>query len=1646
MNDTPPRGNPGGGRYTFDLSRCVVFDVEVYPGRWCVGFHGPGSTGVTTTRVVETRNDLRRMLDYLDETGRTLVGFNSDAYDVPVVRALLKGLDPFALSCAIVRGEDFPVPLAKLPAFPCDHIDLASRLKRAGRFPGLKSVAANLGRPLLRELPYPPDTAPDDRQWGEIRDYNRVDLEHTWALLERLAPELEALSSLSDEQGVDLRSTPTPRVVESLFLNAYRRKNGGRKPSVPEVPQEILYRPPAGVRRPETPEAGAWFDRITAGPIPVVERAGSVKIEAPAAKFLVGRVNLSVGIGGIHSDDAKRLHYATRTHALVSVDVASYYPSLIASKGIAPRSYGDSGAETYRALRQRRLDAKAGSKAAEDPAEGKRLAVQADALKLVLNSTFGKYGDRFSSLFDPEAMAAVTLTGQLMLVDLIERLRKAGARVLSVNTDGLFLKVRRTNTRWPGVLDTWQADTGMELEVEHLRRLLLLATNRYATLDVAGKVKRKGTGLKGSFSPLQPANELVVADAVADALLKDVPPERTVWGCAEPARFCRITRKTSKVISGVMVDEADGTEVEIPKVTRWYKARGSTRKIVHRFEGGRHTTPSHAVNVELALDLTDGKVPEDLDRSWYVRQARKEVQSVPGYRHRSRRLLRVHAPALEAHALGLAPCAKTDKGQPAGSDAARPSYLYDWPRYPTTGTYTGPGVGLLVIDADEADRFRLAVDKGNSPLLANRWRDFDGCLVSVRGDATADQVRRGQARGKLIFRFEAGADHPFARMRVEQWKKSRGVEVFYGKGIPSVLGRHPSGETYRLEGTLTPLPEWAEAWLTPKGRAGAQAAPTPREGEPVEVPDEARGALLLELAELHPVLGRATVHWRSKGLGDGRVMWVGRCPFEHESGTSADGDLGAGFRPDGSPYLKCKHASCTESQGVNDRLAERHPRTLDPWTMTVPGPAAAAPVESPEIVPTDIARVMLDDLSSRFVSLHVAPTGSGKSYSAAQVGAVRYYQGLATLIALPTIRLAEETVERLQAFAPHAFQADAVAKVYGGKRPDLDERWEGEGEADEADEGGQYPIHDGTRVVVCTHQQLGRRGFSKYLRGIWTKLGADEEGDRPAFAFLIDEASEFIREARREVELAHRTGNNPRPDGTGGMTFVRERCPKFTHSGHCGACTLVRHGGVSWFNRFSIRELKRPPNIEIDADGRSLRTPFDPLTVGEADLGIGEWVRITTAFAAPVLSAYGKRLDEATRRTAPLWVFTREKDDKGVPKETNEEVLAHMLEFALTPVVTREHPVNDLGEKVDSGTLALRINQGDKKWDEGIVFPRDTCEVPRLRFTDLLGLEKIRRFAAGEKVGVVFAGATLGPGDAEVLRAVWPKMVDRHHPYPPRKVKQVAVVAPDGYRGGASLIGADGRLITAPLEAHGKGLVFCATKGPAEALYDAISLKQPAACLAVENSQQTVLRKTLHHAADIKTIITYSRGVLGLGANTLGVRHLVVDANAFRAIASFTPGEVSPEEFQRLQVEERLSVILQNVGRVLRGEEGKVAVLIVLNADKLMLDALAVSRGVVEGSELPPVVVTGKDLVSLIDQSGRWLAAGGGDWPTADPAKKGPRSGRPSKCREDVYRAAEDALAAGTSWREFRQKCHPQRILSQEDMDALKARFARSGV
>ena len=72
--------------HSFDLARCVAFDVETYAGRWCVGFYGRSPrTGKLAARVIDRdRKALAETLDKIAERGLILT------YKLPKASGVLR--------------------------------------------------------------------------------------------------------------------------------------------------------------------------------------------------------------------------------------------------------------------------------------------------------------------------------------------------------------------------------------------------------------------------------------------------------------------------------------------------------------------------------------------------------------------------------------------------------------------------------------------------------------------------------------------------------------------------------------------------------------------------------------------------------------------------------------------------------------------------------------------------------------------------------------------------------------------------------------------------------------------------------------------------------------------------------------------------------------------------------------------------------------------------------------------------------------------------------------------------------------------------------------------------------------------------------------------------------------------------------------------------------------------------------------------------------------------------------------------------------------------------------------------------------------------------------------------------------------------
>lgn len=152
----------------------------------------------------------------------------------------------------------------------------------------------------------------------------------------------------------------------------------------------------------------------------------------------------TLATGGIHSKDMPRVCRSDDKYVYLHHDYTSYYPSIMISYNIAPKHLNKATfVKMVDYLKQTRVKCKHTKDEDGLVIEGVPNKVGAEALKIVINSIYGKLGSELFFLYDRFAQMQVTINGQLMTMTLIEELELNGIHVISANTDGIVIKLPR---------------------------------------------------------------------------------------------------------------------------------------------------------------------------------------------------------------------------------------------------------------------------------------------------------------------------------------------------------------------------------------------------------------------------------------------------------------------------------------------------------------------------------------------------------------------------------------------------------------------------------------------------------------------------------------------------------------------------------------------------------------------------------------------------------------------------------------------------------------------------------------------------------------------------------------------------------------------------------------------------------------------------------------------------------------------------------------------------------------------------------------------------------------------------------------------------------------------------------------------------
>ena len=560
------------------MLNCI--DFEVWPKLWCCTIINP----ITKEKTVVV-NDRDKLIEHYKAHAKEIyVTFNGRNYDDYIFKAIICGFDPWKMNEWIIvkerKGWEFSSLLqkVKLNSFDC----------MVG-FNGLKTLEAFSGMSIHEtSIPFDYDGDFTDEMIAEVLKYNEHDVLATIKVFMERKSEFDSYMGLLKLFNLPLSYLSKSKAqLSAIILGAKKRR----------------YKDEFNISLPPTMRIEKYTN--------VVDYFLNGWDYDTKLEIEIAGVPHVYGTGGIHGAIPNYFGEGEFLH----VDVNSYYPSLMIRYPEFCMSRSGASVEKFKEIKNKRI----AFKKQKDP--------RANALKIVLNSTYGAMKDTFNPLYDPRSANNVCVFGQLLLTDLIERL-EGHCDLIQSNTDGLIVKLHGNEDEVRRICKEWEDRTGMGLGYDRMTKICQKDVNNYIAVFENGKIEAKGAYVK-DLDNLD-YDLAIVNEAVRDYLLRKIPVENTILPCTDLRKFQKVVKLSSKYR---WVEHEKGTSKEqfFNKCYRVFASKDPSDGRILKCDGVRNpakfgNTPDRCfiVNDDITASKTD-RFPQ-LDKDYYVDIAKKRLE------------------------------------------------------------------------------------------------------------------------------------------------------------------------------------------------------------------------------------------------------------------------------------------------------------------------------------------------------------------------------------------------------------------------------------------------------------------------------------------------------------------------------------------------------------------------------------------------------------------------------------------------------------------------------------------------------------------------------------------------------------------------------------------------------------------------------------------------------------------------------------------------------------------------------------------------------------------------------------------------------------------------------------------------------------
>lgn len=530
--------------------KLYVFDWETYKNFGCVSFLEYDTDERVTFIFDENVNQRKELLAFIKEK-KVLVGYNSVSFDNVILNYVMdnprvNSADIYAIAQKIIslqRRDDgsyyreFKQYLKSDKYFPIDLIRLLfSKKLRVG----LKELECSLNHHNVEELPYPFDSVLTEEQKQKVISYNINDCEATKLVLQKSMEALKLRKWMHKEYGVDAYSLDGVnggvKILELLYAKEVKNNLFKEDRTVREsINIKDIILP---IIQFETPEFNKVLNMYKKH---IWYNKDYDEDAAEDNKFkyepVINGFGFKFSLGGLHGNTKSKIWESNDEYEIMSVDVASYYPSLVLQWGFVPAHLNkESFLKIYSNVKKERLEAKANGDSLKDL-----------TLKLSINGTYGMFGNKYSWLFDHNVRLQICVNGQLMLAMLIEKFFKENIELIDANTDGVYVYLHKSKKKkFEEIIKWWESITKMEMEQTKFEKMWFLNTADYfgttykkdkKTGELVLDVKPKGMFIenvqlgKGMEFP-------IIAKSVKKYFLENEPFENYIYKHDNILDFC----------------------------------------------------------------------------------------------------------------------------------------------------------------------------------------------------------------------------------------------------------------------------------------------------------------------------------------------------------------------------------------------------------------------------------------------------------------------------------------------------------------------------------------------------------------------------------------------------------------------------------------------------------------------------------------------------------------------------------------------------------------------------------------------------------------------------------------------------------------------------------------------------------------------------------------------------------------------------------------------------------------------------------------------------------------------------------------------------------------------------------------------------